>query len=997
MSIRLVGLLVAASADALYCTPPSAASGSEIPSLGFDQCLTQNLVDSWNADITKPGFNKEPFYLPLSLKNVTYNGVSMPFKHAISMWASWKAGGVFTTGVLDILHREVLGYNTALVCTYGGQHSIRMVGGCSNPYDHYADCMSTGTAEVDPPAAFAHGETWLVSQEENEVSVMKAPVDNLGSIGYVYEDGLFVRGTMADAALANDNVTLTWWETYAASTSYSPGANIDASQWFDDYAAVAADIQNYTAGVGAPQGPSCGGISDDGNLAKDLLPNGYNCSEGWYFTSHCAADKSKCVPVIVADYAWMGLNFIRHAEKYGYKYAISWFAFPQTLNWGTTSDKKFLLFCSSMLTVCHKQNLKMVWAGKQHPQYRPNLISSMYKTVWPKLQTVAPKSYAMLNRLSIGTDDHSPRIGQLVNNLRAGMSESKAFGGAACDWVKAHANEWITWLDRTCQPGYEFTWHVHKCTECAVDYASPDGEPCLPCSDGQYTSNAGQTKCDFCAPGEWRAGKEMACSVCSAGKQRDPVTDSDGCRDCLPGTSSASNGTTTCSPCAIGDFQPSSGQTACQACPIGRKTLEIGAKLESDCVCEAGSVSSANGTACVSCGAMQTSKAGDAQCSTDGGAIGWLIGGLVAGLVLGLLIYLLVRRLRQLEAEARERKTEMLVKVLEDVNELSFPMVLLTLREFKSMGKMVSYEQIRADIGVRNKSQFTILDNGASISSLRSASNNIIFFSHQWLHFDCPDPENVQYDAMLAAADEILLTKCDGLTKYDEDNTYIWADYCSVPQNHPRTQELAINSLCIYSSASTNFVAITPTTTHASTCLPCDFSTYNMRTWCRVEQLAFCSLHGIENMYIFDSKLVPMTKDQAKESVQVFLGELTCCRRDHEGMAQCDKEKLVGPILGLYGVAYGKHMQRDGSDKLSSYELIKQATLPTTIEFKQLTKSGKLVTQKRKLFGTLVADMEKHVRDHGLSTGFKEITGHGRVMPIGHGRVMPKTESKTVL
>jgi len=91
-------------------------------------------------------------------------------------------------------------------------------------------------------------------------------------------------------------------------------------------------------------------------------------------------------------------------------------------------------------------------------------------------------------------------------------------------------------------------------------------------------------------------------------------------------------------------------------------------------------------------------------------------------------------------------------------------------------------------------------------------------------------------------------------------------------------------------------------------------------------------------------------------------------------MVQCDKEKLVSPILDLYGVAYGKHMQRDGSDKLSSYELIKQATLPTTIEFKQLTKSGKLVTQKRKLFGTLVADMEKHVRDHGLSTGFKDIT-----------------------
>ena len=68
------------------------------------------------------------------------------------------------------------------------------------------------------------------------------------------------------------------WETYVAPTSYSTGATVDASQWFDDYTTVANDIVNYTTVIGLPQQPACG---IDSHLEADLIPHGYNCSEGW--------------------------------------------------------------------------------------------------------------------------------------------------------------------------------------------------------------------------------------------------------------------------------------------------------------------------------------------------------------------------------------------------------------------------------------------------------------------------------------------------------------------------------------------------------------------------------------------------------------------------------------------------------------------------------------------------------------------------------------------
>ena len=215
-----------------------------------------------------------------------------------------------------------------------------------------------------------------------------------------------------------------------------------------------------------------------------------------------------------------------------------------------------------------------------------------------------------------------------------------------------------------------------------------------------------------------------------------------------------------------------------------------------------------------------------------------------------------------------------------------------------------------------------------------------------------------------------MLQAAQGLLAMDEtmreETTYVWVDYCSVPQCHPRTQELAINSLSIYSSCSSKFVVIAPSAKHEDTCQLCNFATYNRRTWCRLEQLAFCMNHDLSRMYIFEDEgheLKLMSLEQARESVQVFEGQLTCCRREHVGMKMCDREKLVGPILGLYGTAYAKHIRQKGveADSSASFELIKDAVFPATIDFKQRSRAGKLASQKRVLFGTLRQDMEKFI------------------------------------
>lgn len=193
-----------------------------------------------------------------------------------------------------------------------------------------------------------------------------------------------------------------------------------------------------------------------------------------------------------------------------------------------------------------------------------------------------------------------------------------------------------------------------------------------------------------------------------------------------------------------------------------------------------------------------------------------------------------------------------------------------------------------------------MLDSLSDVDSFISAGKHIVFFSHQWTSFSLPDPSNNQYNVMCSA-----LKKLANQQGWDEslNDVFLWIDYSCIPQANPSTQNLAIRSLAAYASSATWFIIVAPDTPHADLDDKCDLSTYQLRMWCRAEQVCHSMRNGTEGMFISTSSegLVPVKNDHFTESLRVFDGQLTCCRLEHKGMGACDRQSLVIPLLGLYG------------------------------------------------------------------------------------------------
>ena len=84
----------------------------------------------------------------------------------------------------------------------------------------------------------------------------------------------------------------------------------------------------------------------------------------------------------------------------------------------------------------------------------------------------------------------------------------------------------------------------------------------------------------------------------------------------------------------------------------------------------------------------------------------------------------------------------------------------------------------------------------------------------------------------------------------DEADLYMWVDVLSIPQANDTSKLAAIVTIAVYACCCEFFVACVPTTTHVDLAHACDAETYLRRGWCRLEQWAFMSVHGIRNMYM---------------------------------------------------------------------------------------------------------------------------------------------------
>lgn len=98
----------------------------------------------------------------------------------------------------------------------------------------------------------------------------------------------------------------------------------------------------------------------------------------------------------------------------------------------------------------------------------------------------------------------------------------------------------------------------------------------------------------------------------------------------------------------------------------------------------------------------------------------------------------------------------------------------MLLSDFQKLGKLQSHETIREQESA--KRPLKLLDSTKLAQEFLNEGNKILFFSHQWVSWTHPDPENRQYDSMKASAD--LLVAQLG---WDNSKTYIWAD-CTAPQ-----------------------------------------------------------------------------------------------------------------------------------------------------------------------------------------------------------------------
>jgi len=308
-------------------------------------------------------------------------------------------------------------------------------------------------------------------------------------------------------------------------------------------------------------------------------------------------------------------------------------------------------------------------------------------------------------------------------------------------------------------------------------------------------------------------------------------------------------------------------------------------------------------------------------------------------LMTGNAFYLEVIKDRDKQAMAEELEYKQYVsdarKLIKASRMLQFPLALVRAREFRNLGRLAQHEWLR------DRNLLIMLDTPRAAAKLRR-KGCIVFFSHQWLSAQLPDPDERQYAAMVRAIEDMVRVR-----RLSISNIFVWVDYCSIPQCSAEQQQLAINSLPAYVAACSAFIIVAPEAMHAERKHPCNFASYSSRFWCRCE--VFCAVltamshhwtdtdasflvsrsmartvsvdmgptdseEGLRQRVYLTSGggLQPLPfmdedgmQNQFVDLLDVYSGELDCCVRQHKTATGehvlCDKFRVVHALTGLYG------------------------------------------------------------------------------------------------
>mmetsp|Transcript_31837 Transcript_31837/g.98331 ORF Transcript_31837/g.98331 Transcript_31837/m.98331 type:complete len:1459 (-) Transcript_31837:122-4498(-) len=279
-----------------------------------------------------------------------------------------------------------------------------------------------------------------------------------------------------------------------------------------------------------------------------------------------------------------------------------------------------------------------------------------------------------------------------------------------------------------------------------------------------------------------------------------------------------------------------------------------------------------------------------------------------------------VRTKDELETERVRVVRDQVDSARQWVEDFQAPFCVVAADTFIALGALRPHEALRdgprdADDDECDK-QHTRLEFYDSVDDVERARRGgavFVFLSHQWLGHAHPDPAGIHYKAMCRALQAVAEDAGVALSA-----VRAWVDVSSIPQANQATQSLAVASLPTFASCVDYFIVVAPDTEHVTTGCGCDAATYRKRAWCRAEVVACWARRGADRMFVATNRgLRPLFVDTGdgvdtylEECLEVFAGDLTCCRLQHPDGEPCDKEALVPPFLGLIAELYRDRKQR---------------------------------------------------------------------------------------
>jgi len=327
-------------------------------------CFDDEFVQEHLADVDYTRVVPKHERQKLTYTNRTGVTAEYPLTFALGAWTQFE----LTVMMADVLLREVLGIETKFVTTWGSADLQRKVAGCQE-----SNC-SVDSERLDPPQAMVGLEAWVQSARENEL--MREMNDNLGLIGYTAKIGLFMKKELYEEAWRRDRIALDWWRSLQL-----PGI----AAYFDTWSDVTASFEAW----GIP--PLC----KPGNPNFEALQRVVEepCRDGWWFAPACRANRSTCIPVVLAEYTWNMEPWVKTADQHGYPFAITWISYASYSRVPQFKSKNILFYCWDGDFKCMDVPTKILWFdpvafGEPGQAARIQLVSTLLKVVWRELKFV---------------------------------------------------------------------------------------------------------------------------------------------------------------------------------------------------------------------------------------------------------------------------------------------------------------------------------------------------------------------------------------------------------------------------------------------------------------------------------------------------------------------------------------------------------------------------------------------------------------------------------